>query len=235
MHAAATPCERTTARLQARTERLNRSVVRNGDRAAASVARLDAEALQHVLNLELSHRMKNTLAMVMAIARQTLRSVPDQAPIEAFSARLQALSSAHMALLQQRWTEAKIYEVVRSVLGAIETIDRFDISGPAVKLGARATLSMSLLLHELSTNALKYGALSRPTGRVSVSWSVHEDQLTLRWREVDGPTVANPSVKGFGSRLIEMGLIGTGGVELRYLSTGFEADFSAPLSQVQQP
>ncbi|MBR0900818.1 GAF domain-containing protein [Bradyrhizobium tropiciagri] len=206
-----------------------------GDRVAASVARLDAEALQHVLNLELSHRMKNTLAMVMAIARQTLRSVPDQAPIEAFSARLQALSSAHMALLQQRWTEAKIYEVVRSVLGAIEAIDRFDISGPAVKLGARATLSMSLLLHELSTNALKYGALSRPTGRVSVSWNVHEDQLTLRWREANGPTVANPSVKGFGSRLIEMGLIGTGGVALRYLSTGFEADFSAPLSQVQQP
>ncbi len=80
--------------------------------------------------------MKNTLAMVMAIARQTLRSVPDQAPIEAFSARLQALSSAHVALLQQRWTEAKIYEVVRSVLGAIETIDRFDLSGPAVELGS---------------------------------------------------------------------------------------------------
>lgn len=206
-----------------------------GDRVAAGVARLDAEDLQQVLNLELSHRMKNTLAMVMAIARQTLRSVPDQAPIEAFSARLQALSSAHMALLQQRWTEAKIYEVVRSVLGAIEGIDRFDISGPLVKLGARATLSMSLLLHELSTNALKYGALSRPAGRVSVSWNVHEDQLTLRWREAGGPSVANPSVKGFGSRLIEMGLIGTGGVELRYLSTGFEADFSAPLSQVQQP
>jgi two-component sensor histidine kinase len=206
-----------------------------GDRVAASVARLDAEHLQHILNLELSHRMKNTLAMVMAIARQTLRSVPDQAPVEAFSARLQALSTAHMALLQQRWTEAKMFEVVKSVLGTVESVERFDLEGPSVKLGARATLSMSLLLHELSTNALKYGSLSQPSGSVSVSRSVLDDQLTLRRRESGGPAVTAPTRKGFGSRLINMGLIGTGGVELRYLPTGFEADFSAPLSQVQQP
>ncbi|WP_339035180.1 GAF domain-containing protein [Bradyrhizobium symbiodeficiens] len=206
-----------------------------GDRIAASVARLEAEALQAVLNLELSHRMKNTLAMVMAIARQTLRSIPDQAPVEAFNARLQALSTAHMTLMQQRWSEAKIFDVVKSVLGTMEGIERFDLDGPAVDLGARATLSMSLLLHELSTNAIKYGALSEPAGRVAVSWTVLDDQLTLSWREIGGPAAIPPTRKGFGSRLINMGLIGTGGVELRYLPTGFEADFSAPLSQVQQP
>ena len=148
--------------------RISPSFATPGDRVAASVARLDAEALQHVLNLELSHRMKNTLAMVQAIARQTLRSIPDQVPVEAFSARLKALSTAHMALLQRGWTEARMSDVVESVVGTLQGIERFDMAGPARHARARATLSMSLLLHELSTNALKYGALSEPGGRVSV-------------------------------------------------------------------
>jgi PAS domain S-box-containing protein len=206
-----------------------------GDRVAASVARFDAEALQQVLNLELSHRMKNTLAMVQAIAKQTLRSVPDQNPVETFKARLQALSSAHMSLLQRNWDSANMADILQSVLQAFGGADRFDIAGPAINLGARATLSMSLLLHELSTNALKYGALSAPGGRVSVTWDLMNDHLLLKWRESGGPAAAAPEKTGFGSRLIGMGLIGTGGVDLRYLPTGLEADFSAPLAQVQQP
>lgn len=205
-----------------------------GDRVAASVARIDAEALQHVLNLELSHRMKNTLAMVQAIAKQTLRVVPDQAPVDAFRLRLQALATAHEALLHQSWTAAKMSDIVTNVLSVLERIDRFSIAGPLVNIGARATLSLSLLLHELSTNAMKYGALSQPTGRVRVTWDVAGDELVLRWQETGGPPAAEPTQKGFGSRLINMGLIGTGGVDLRYLSTGFEAIFTAPLSQVQQ-
>lgn len=206
-----------------------------GDRVAASVARFDAEALQQVLNLELSHRMKNTLAMVQAIAKQTLRSVPDQGPVETFRARLQALSTAHLSLLQRNWASARIDAIVGSVLEAFGGEDRFDLAGPAINLGARATLSLSLLLHELSTNALKYGALSQPAGRIAVTWETSGEQLVLRWRESGGPATMAPTQKGFGSRLIGMGLIGTGGVDLRYLPTGFEADFSAPLSQVQQP
>jgi PAS domain S-box-containing protein len=205
-----------------------------GDRVAASVARLDAEALQRVLNLELSHRMKNTLAMVQAIATQTLRAIPDQAPVEVFRLRVQALSTAHEALLQQSWTAAKMTDIVRSVLGVLEGLDRFAISGPPVTVSARATLSLSLLLHELSTNAVKYGALSRPAGRVTVTWRIVGDDLILQWRESGGPPAQQPVRKGFGSRLIGTGLIGTGGVALRYLQTGFEADFTAPLSQVQQ-
>ena len=205
-----------------------------GDRVAASVARLDAEALQRVLNLELSHRMKNTLAMVQAIAKQTLRSVPDQTPVEAFRLRLQALSTAHEALLQQSWTAARMADVVSNVLGVLEGSGRFKISGPAVNIGARATLSLSLLLHELSTNALKHGALSVPSGRVAVVWRLQGDDLVLEWREMDGPVVHEPTRKGFGSRLINMGLIGTGGVTLGYLPTGFEADFTAPLSQLEK-
>ncbi len=204
------------------------------DRVAASVARFDAEALQRFLNLELSHRMKNTLAMVQAIAKQTLRSVPDQAPVAAFRLRLQALSTAHEALLQKSWAAADMGDLVRNVLGVAGAIDRFSIGGPAVNIGPHATLSLSLLLHELSTNAMKYGALSRPPGRVSVAWSVEGEDLALKWRETGGPAVAEPVRKGFGSRLINMGLVGTGGVELRYLPTGFEADFAALIAQIQQ-
>ena len=177
--------------------------------------------------------MMATLALVHAYARQTLRSVPGQAPVEAFSARLQALSTAHTALLQQRWAEARMSDVVKGALGTLEGNERFDMEGPSIRLGARATLSLSLLLHELSTNALKYGALSRPGGRVAVSWNIADGLLMLRWREIGGPAVRPPTRKGFGSRLINMGIVGTGGVELRYPSTGFEADFSASLSQVQ--
>ncbi len=203
-----------------------------GDRVAASVARIDAEALQQVLNMELSHRMKNTMAMVQAIAKQTLRSVPDQAPVEAFRSRLQALSTAHMSLLQQDWSAAKMHDVVTNVLGTLDRVDRFQIDGPNLKLGARATLSMSLLLHELATNAIKYGALSQPSGTVSVAWLTETDQLILDWRETGGPPAVAPAKGGFGSRLINMGLIGTGGVDLHYLPTGFRARFTAPLSQV---
>jgi two-component sensor histidine kinase len=211
------------------------TLLRNvGDRVAADVARLEAEALQQVLNLELSHRMKNTLAMVQAVAKQTLRSVPDQGPVEAFRSRLQAMSSAHEALLQQSWASAKMLDIVKSVVGAIENIDRFVIEGPSLQIGPRATLSLSLLLHELSTNALKYGSLSQPGGTVRIAWSIKDEELTLNWRELGGPVVQTPSGKGFGSRLIGMGLMGTGGVDLRYLPAGFEADFKALLSQVEQ-
>lgn len=206
-----------------------------GERVAASVARVEAERLQKVLNLELSHRMKNTFAMVQALATQTLRVVPDQTPVDIFLKRLQALSTAHEALLHQSWQSAKMSDIVANVLGHLGGLDRFKIDGSPVNVGSRAALSLSLLLHELATNALKYGALSKPTGRVAVTWQVKDDELNLHWRETGGPPAAEPTRRGFGSRLIKMGLIGTGGVALRYLPTGFEADFTASLSQVQQP
>ncbi len=143
------------------------------DRTYAALAKVRAEADQAVLNQELSHRMKNMLAMVQAIAMQTLRSVPNQEPVEAFRKRLHALSAANDVLLQQSWLGARIHTVVAAV---IETFgpDRFAVSGPDINLGPRATLSLSLLLHELTTNALKYGALSGSTGHVAVAWRIIE-------------------------------------------------------------
>ncbi len=205
-----------------------------GDRLLEALARLEAEETQNTLNLELSHRLKNTLATVQAIARQTLSSVPDREPVEAFILRLQALSHAHDVLLQKRWSSADVNDIVTSVLGACGVLSRISIDGPTLKIGSRATLSLSLLLHELSTNAMKHGALTSGTGHVNVVWRIAEKDLVLEWRESGGPPANEPTSRGFGSKLIKMGMIGTGGVSARYLSTGFEADFVAPLSQVQR-
>ncbi|SHI35206.1 PAS domain S-box protein [Wenxinia saemankumensis] len=198
-----------------------------------------AEAQQQVLNEELSHRMKNTLAMVQAIASQTLRSTTDPSALTAFRQRLQAISSAHDVLLKRQWTAAEMEEVVRSVLGNFGMDERFDISGPSVPLGSRATLSLSLLLHELATNALKHGALASEMGRVAVDWRLEDTgtaaELRLSWTETGGPPPRLPDERrqGFGSRLIGMGLVGTGGSDLRYRDDGLRAEFTAPLEQMQ--
>jgi two-component sensor histidine kinase len=206
------------------------------DRVETGIARVKAEAQQRVLNHELDHRMKNTMSMVQAIAGQTLKGVAEREAVDAFISRLHALSSAHDVLLKRNWMAADIGEVIRNVTGAIQSADRFDISGPALTIGPRATLSLSLLLHELSTNAIKYGALSGPGGAVGVTWSIDRtaNELVLCWRERGGPETFPPTRRGFGSRLIGLGLVGTGGVELRYPATGFEGDFRAPLAEVQR-
>lgn len=209
------------------------------DRIEVSVARLRAEADQRVLNRELSHRMKNTFAMIQAIASQTLHPIPDQEPVNAFMQRLHALSSAHEVLLQENFAEAELESVVRTVLKPLALQERFEIKGPLVGLGARATLAVSLLLHELTTNALKYGAFSTQGGHIAIQWRLdgpeEKVELILEWRESGGPPVEEPKRRGFGSRLIRLGLAGTGGVELRFHNSGLEAEFRAPLALVQLP
>lgn len=215
------------------------TLLRNvADRLESSTARFDAEERQRILNLELSHRMKNTFAMVQALATQTLRNVTEREPIAAFTQRIHALSTAHDVLLQQSWTAAQMREVVISVLGALEKIDRFAVEGPNIKIGPRATLSLSLLLHELSTNALKYGSLSAPAGSVHVRWFVRSlgvsDELVLIWTECGGPEISQQSSTGFGTKLIKMGLVGTGGTDVSYAPSGLVATFTAPLDEVQK-
>ncbi len=196
-----------------------------------------AEDAQTIRNEELSHRMKNTFAMVQAIATQTLRSVADRAPVDAFTERLQALSTAHDVLLQQSWKSAKLGDVVGAVLATFMDAKNLEVNGPSVDLGPRATLSLSLLLHELATNATKYGSLLNPDGLVVVTWYLRdfggEDELVFSWKEKGGAPAVEPNGNGFGSKLIRMGLIGTGGVDVRYQLSGLEAEFHAPLAQVQ--
>ena len=209
-----------------------------GDRAHMAIARARAEREQQILNEELSHRMKNTLSIVQAIASQTLRGVSERSAVDALTKRIGALSRAHDVLLKQRWSSADLEDVVRATLSTFEQAGRVTFDGPPLQIGPRATLSVSLLLHELGTNAIKYGALSAPGGSIAISWEVRAGSqdmaVHMSWEETGGPTVHEPTKAGFGSRLIDMGLIGTGGVELCYRETGLLARMTAPLSQLQQ-
>nr|WP_260449623.1 PAS domain-containing sensor histidine kinase [Sphingomonas sp. TX0522] len=204
------------------------------------VARRDRDAAteqQMLLNEELAHRIKNTMSVVQAIAHQTLDKVEDQEAVTAFGKRLSALAAANDVLTRDQWSTAKLGDVA---IGALATFgeDRFLLSGPDVIIGPRATLSLSLMLHELATNAAKYGALTAPAGRVAVDWVVRRDGdtdiLDLCWTERGGPPATQPTRKGFGSRLIRMGLTGSGGVELRYEVQGLTVTATAPLYQVQE-
>lgn len=193
-----------------------------------------AEERQRVLNDELSHRMKNTMAMVQAIASQTLRNASDREAVRAFNQRITALSHAHEVLLQQNWVAANLEDVLKSVLSLHGDASRFSFSGPVVNLGSKAALSLSLLVHELATNALKHGALSVPEGHIEISWSNAEDNLALRWRERGGPETRSPERAGLGTRLIDMGISGTGVASKRYDSTGFTIEFRAALKFVEE-
>ncbi|MEV4608631.1 GAF domain-containing protein [Neorhizobium sp. LMR1-1-1.1] len=208
------------------------------DRTREAIARIRAEEQQQVLNHEISHRLKNTMAMVQAIATQTLRPVTDRAPVEAFTSRLHALSKAHEVLLGHDWSTARMAAVIDSVLSQLALSDRFTISGPDMELGPRTALSLALIMHELGTNSLKYGAWSSEKGKVSVSWSIgktsSEDALILKWQERDGPIIRGTVGKGFGSKLIKLGLTGTGGVEVEYDANGLTVTMQALVSQLRQ-
>jgi PAS domain S-box-containing protein len=169
-----------------------------------------AEKRQRLLINELNHRVKNTLATVQSIAAQTLRSAPDLARArETFEARLIALAGAHDLLTAESWHGARLADVVASAMAPFETAQRPRIrrSGPPAWLTARRALALSMALHELATNAAKYGALSGPEGEVEIYWTrADDDRLTLCWIERGGPPVSPPQRSGFGSRLLQRSL-----------------------------
>lgn len=208
------------------------------DRVRGEEARARAVAQQDLLNRELSHRVKNTMAMVQALATQSLKRVEDRRAVLAFEDRLVALGHAHDILLQDSWQPASIGSIVGRVLEVHNGRGQFVTEGPDVMLAARATLSLSLLLHELATNAAKYGALTADAGQVFIAWAIEGEgpaaRFVLRWREAGGPKVVPPSRQGFGSRLIGMGLGGNRDADLRYDPAGFQARFSTPLGLLDQ-
>lgn len=178
-------------------------------------ARLVAQCEQQRLMLaELGHRVKNSLSLVQAMVNQTLRGeVTVEGAREVLSARIAALGQSHAILIKERWSGATVRQVVEGTLephADLAAPDRLTITGPAVRLGAQQMLALSMALHELGTNAAKYGALSVATGRVEVVWSTlrREDGrwLHLEWRETGGPAVRPPTRRGFGSKLIERAL-----------------------------
>ncbi|NLS06253.1 PAS domain S-box protein [Rhizobium sp. P32RR-XVIII] len=200
-------------------------------------ARKEAERLQAMLAGELSHRVKNILAAVAAIARQTIgRDAANKKDVEAFLARLTSLGRAQDLLLNGDWQHADLRTVVEQAISPYPG-ERFRVEGPSVSLPPKAVVSLSLALHELATNAAKYGALSASTGLVSIDWQ-HDKSvnavLRLRWKEEGGPDVLPPATKGFGSRLIERLLAAElkGSCEITFNRNGVECVIAANLAQI---
>lgn len=191
------------------------------------------EEQRHLLMQELSHRVKNTFAMVQSVAFQTLRGT-DQAISLALQSRLAALSRAHEVLVQTSWSSTPLPELLERVLRLEAEGDRFRLDGPDLVVGSQVALSLSLLLHELATNAVKHGALSVPDGVVLVEWRIEEGSFCLSWREEGGPPARPSSRTGFGSRLIGMGIAGARHAELDYTDEGLRALFRCPRIALEQ-
>jgi two-component sensor histidine kinase len=193
-----------------------------------------AEEQSDLLLQELSHRVKNNLAVVQSIAQQTFRSPEESEDRAKFDGRLQSLAIAHGLLAKSQWADAEIQDVISNALDPFDACgNRIQLEGPALKVPASAALSLSLVMHELATNAAKYGALSNDVGRVKVSWfnsGGEVRRLRLLWAEQGGPEVSAPSCVGFGTRMIERGLASAlnGTAEVRYLTTGLQVIVDAP-------
>lgn len=198
--------------------------------------RKQAEAQRELLIAELNHRVKNMLAVVQSIAHQTFRGEELSAEArKTFDGRLVALASAHELLTKKRWDSASLGKLVEDIfhtLGARE--HRISASGPEVLLQPKQTVAVAMALHELCTNAIKYGALSNESGRVKLDWSYDEAEhrLELIWQEQGGPEVAAPSRRGFGTRLIERGLASDFGasVELDFRPEGLVCRIEARIA-----
>jgi two-component sensor histidine kinase len=175
-------------------------------RMATAIAR--GEMLHDLLIDELNHRVKNTLAILQSIATQTFRSA-SRAEREKFEGRLGALAEAHNLLSQEKWQGSELQDVIARVLKPylLNNPERVRMFGPKVPLSPRLAVILSMIVHEIATNAAKYGALSNDTGTVTLDWEVLEEsdgrKLRMIWTEAGGPHVSAPVQRGFGSRLIE--------------------------------
>ncbi len=189
------------------------------------------EERQKVMINELNHRVKNTLATVQALARQTFGKM-DGAPVERFTERLIALSAAHDLLTRGGWSKAELDELLRACTRAHG--DRVVLTGPSVSLDPHYAVSLSMVFHELATNSAKYGALSVPTAQVTIDWKIDPATLalTLRWTETGGPPVTLPNTPGFGTRLIDISmqreLKGSAAFDFRPEGLVFEATVPQP-------
>ncbi len=194
-----------------------------------------AELLQSTLLREMKHRLKNNLSTVLAIARQSFRGHESESEdFRKFEARLLALANGHDLLTREKWDSAELKDIVAQIL-TMHGHQRFEIDGPDLRLSPKSALALTLALHELATNAAKYGALSVPTGKVSITWRIRHGDfpgLTFLWREQNGPEVSPPSRRGFGSQLIERVLAFElrGDVRVTYDPTGVVCEIVAPLS-----
>jgi two-component sensor histidine kinase len=206
--------------------------------AFAQVA--DSERRQRLLIDELNHRVKNTLAAVQSISRQSAkRAVSIEEFRDLFEARLIALSQTHNALTRRAWEHAQLGELLQQQLGPYPP-EQVKLEGPELELTPREALALGMVFHELATNAAKYGALSTPAGCVRVEWVVAPRdgdgrRLQLDWTEENGPPVIQPARRGFGSRLVQGSIVGElgGAADVAFEPAGFRARLSVPLESVE--
>lgn len=203
-----------------------------------------AEDRQQLLIHELNHRVKNTLSIVQALAMQSFndRMEPETAR-NTFDARLNALSAAHNLLTTQNWESAGLLDTIKASIAATTgaNVDRVRLHGPDTVVAPQTAVSLAMAIHELCTNAIKYGALSNETGTVGVHWSVRPleaglTELEIEWTESGGPPVEPPSRRGFGTRLIERGLSAElrSEVELDFRPTGLNCRILAKLPHISE-
>lgn len=195
-----------------------------------------------VLMAEVNHRSKNMLSLVLAIARRTLATQPEDF-IERFAQRTQALAANQDLLIRNNWKAVLLSDLVRSQIAHLaDTQDsRVELDGPLIEINASASQALGMAMHELATNAAKYGALSNEVGHVAISWSVYSDgagnaRFIMSWTETDGPPVAKPARRGFGStvisRMINMSL--DCDAELDFAPTGFVWRIDCPTGTIER-
>jgi len=205
--------------------------------------RSSAEAHRDVLISEMSHRVKNVLAAAQSIASQTLRQSGSLEGFKAaFNGRLHALASAHDLLVDEGWAGSDMRQLVRRTLEPYRAAgERIIINGPKLTLRAQAGVALTMILHELATNAAKYGALSTPRGTLDVNWQREDSggrpQIRLRWIEAGGPPVKTPSRRGFGSELIERSTTHElhGQATLDYREKGLHGELTFPWDESSPP
>ncbi len=198
-------------------------------------SRKEIEQHRALLVAELSHRVKNTLATVISIARQTFpRAEPFTSAVAAFDGRIRALAHTHSHLAERSWAEVSLAEVIGGEVSPYRTAANVLISGPDVMLQPRIAISLGMAFHELITNAAKHGALSKDGGSVEITWDwvrPSDNQLRIRWSERGGPEVAPPARSGFGRLLLERGLAHElrGKVQLEFAPEGLKCTIVFPI------
>jgi len=204
---------------------------RHVERSIAARAMRDHEQRQTLLMRELAHRGKNLLQVVQSIARRSLRGerTLDEAR-EVFIGRLGALASTYSTLTEDSPESVQLTDIVTA--GLRSHGERITVRGPAILVPARTAQTLALVIHELATNAAKYGALSVSTGRVEVAWEIANDQFLLTWSEIDGPPVQPPKKRGFGSVIVTSAIGNELNCEptLEFRQSGFQYQLDCSLS-----
>ena len=213
--------------------------IANDALAAANRKLAAADARHETMIGELNHRVRNMLAVVSAVANQTLAKAVDEDVLDAFQDRLQAMARIYKLLTEAGWSHLPFQELVRETLAAHADPSRFSLDGPTLNLTPREALALGMVIHELAANALQHGALSTANGHVQVCWENPADRIDaidIRWTESSGPPVVEPQHRGFGMLMVERQLAYElqGHSTVTYARGGLRATLHLPPRQAPQ-